>query len=103
MDRAELKQIAKRVASKVSLKILSPFIKPAVDTLLDANARSIPLMRRLRAVETTVDFINANMFEIRSFPDGLALLDHVLPMVKPGPGLVCEFGVYAGRSVNHIA
>jgi hypothetical protein len=103
MDRAELKQIAKRIASKVSLKLVSPFIKPAIEAIIEWNARNIPLVRQLRAIETTVDFVNAHMLEVQSFPDHVALFDHVLLMVKPGPGLVCEFGVFEGRTINHIA
>ncbi len=103
MDREELKRIAKRITSKISLKVVSPFIKPAIEAILEANAQNIPRMSHLRALETTADFINEEMREIQSFPETFALLDHVLPMVKPAPGLVCEFGVFKGRSINFIA
>ena len=103
MYREELKRIAKRVASKVSLKLVSPLIKPAVEAILDANAKSIPRMSQLRALETTADFVNAHMRELQSFPDTFSLLEHVLPMVKRAPGLICEFGVFKGRSLNFIA
>jgi hypothetical protein len=41
MYREELKRIAKRIASTVSLKLVSPWIKPAVEAILDANAKKV--------------------------------------------------------------
>jgi predicted O-methyltransferase YrrM len=103
MDGDELKRLAKRVASTISLKLVAPLIKPAIEAILEANARDIPRMSRLRALEATVDFINDEMREVQSFPESSALLDHVLTMLKQPAGLVCEFGVFRGRSINFIA
>jgi len=103
MNREELRRIAKRVTSSISLKLVSPFLKPTIEAILDWNASNIPRMSSMRALETTVDYIDAHMREIQSFQGTFDLFDYVLPMVKPGPGLVCEFGVFQGRSINFIA
>jgi hypothetical protein len=98
------KQLAKKVTSLISRKVVSPFIRPALQAMLDMDARNIPRMRQMRALEKTVDYINEHMRTVQSFPDRLSLLEHALLQIKPGSeGLICEFGVYQGHSLNFIA
>ena len=54
-----------------------------------------------RATAETVDFISANMPDAIFFEDQLRLLRFAA--AKRGPGLIAEFGVDAGTTVNFIA
>jgi hypothetical protein len=60
-------------------------------------------MKRL-ATESTVSYILEKMPTVKSFSSKEHLLQHSLGVVdKSNPGLLCEFGVYKGYTVNFIA
>lgn len=101
---ARLRGAAKRLAGHIGRLLVFPIVKPALQAMLDADARNLPRLRQLRAAARTADFIDAELPAVQSFPSGEALLTHALSLVDPAaPGLVCEFGVYQGRSLRFIA
>jgi len=56
------------------------------------------------ALEETARFVAANMMDAPAFKTDFALLQHALQKAPlDGGGLICEFGVYRGTTINHIA
>ncbi|SDR50079.1 Macrocin-O-methyltransferase (TylF) [Paraburkholderia tuberum] len=55
-----------------------------------------------KALEETIDYVERNMPGVDSVTSSNELLSKGLSLVK-GDGLICEFGVFSGRSINHIA
>ena len=56
------------------------------------------------ALEETARFVTENLMQAPAFKSDFALLQHALEKVAPGnDGLICEFGVYQGTTINHIA
>lgn len=58
--------------------------------------------RRLRAALESVDYADARMQDAAIYTNARAVLDHGLRAVER-QGLFLEFGVWSGRTVNHIA
>lgn len=61
----------------------------------------------VRAAWLTAEFIEQNMAAARPLDTRYAVLDHALDVLAKVPGvaggLYCEFGVYKGETLNHIA
>jgi hypothetical protein len=56
------------------------------------------------ALEDTARFVAERMSGVRSFPNDFEVLRHAWQHVDPKrDGLVCEFGVYRGTTINFIA
>lgn len=56
------------------------------------------------ARESTARFANARLSGVESFGSRNSLLSHALTLVDPGgEGLMAEFGVFRGATINHIA
>ena len=56
------------------------------------------------ALEETARFVAAEMKGVPAFKTDLALLQHAMRHAKlDDDGLICEFGVFQGTTINHIA
>lgn len=55
-----------------------------------------------RALRSTARYVERNMLQVQNFQDKQALMDYALGCA-PAHGLFLEFGVYTGRTINHIA
>jgi hypothetical protein len=56
------------------------------------------------AREDTARFVNANLLAVKTFYNKYDLLSFCLKQAEmKGSGLFCEFGVFMGDSINHIA
>jgi hypothetical protein len=72
--------------------------------LVRKSARDMHTQTLLRVARESEEFIAAKMGMARSYPDKYALLDASLAAVDPElNGIYCEFGVYQGATINHIA
>jgi hypothetical protein len=68
------------------------------------DAGNIGLRVQRIACEQTARFVIEKMPKVPAFRDRFALLDHSLASVDPAiNGLYCEFGVFTGATINHIA
>lgn len=76
-------------------KFLSSFYK--TDLPFDIETRL-----RMRALDTTCEYIENHMINIPLYNTKQKAIDHTLKEVSI-KGLYCEFGVYKGESVNYIA
>jgi len=83
---------------------LSRIFDRKIMALLNQDARNIERVLWRRALEDTVDFIEAHLLDAPSFSDRWTLMDYALTQVgPPAHGLYCEFGVWEGSSLNFIA
>jgi len=82
------------------------FVKTAVtkvaDYVLDADAKNLHRAMRRKALDETLCFIEEQMPRAKPFGSKFSLLETAL-QVRPDQGLVCEFGVYSGSTINFIA
>ncbi len=79
-------------------------IYTAVRQIVKANRRDIAGQMDRIACEQTALFVMENMPKVPTFTDRFALLDYSLKAVDPqAEGLYCEFGVWTGLTINHIA
>ena len=98
-----LKLWIRTVAKKVLMATVYPLLRPLIDAVLDADTRNIERWRYRQSLEETGRFVEAHLAQVQSLRDGAALLRHAVSHVEDEEGLVCEFGVYTGTSLNQIA
>ena len=66
--------------------------------------KNIPLERQRRALATTVDFVEQNLRLVDSTGSKKELLTKAFKLADvSGDRLICEFGVFMGMSINHLA
>ena len=71
---------------------------------LNQAAMNIPLERQRRALSSTVDYIEKHMRHVNSVGTKGELLTRAFKRADvSGERLICEFGVFMGGSINHIA
>jgi hypothetical protein len=57
---------------------------------------------QLNALASTAHYVEQKMWHTPSFTDNHHLLDYAVSQMQ-NEGLICEFGVYKGKSINRIA
>src|SRR6185369_12815090 len=68
------------------------------------QAKDIRLERHRRALASTVDFVESHMRDARTFDSKFDLLTAALSQADlSGNRLICEFGVFRGGTINHMA
>src|SRR3982750_4302069 len=68
------------------------------------QAKDIRLERHKRALASTVDFVERHMQNAQTFESKFDLLAAALAKADlSGEKLICEFGVFRGGTINHIA
>ena len=79
-------------------------VRPVMNRVMMRQATDIPLERQRRALASTVDYIQRNMPEARPAGSQFELLTTAFRRADiSGDRLICEFGVFTGGSINHIA
>jgi hypothetical protein len=89
-------------------RLIRKVIKKCFESLLRnknyLEARNITLELQRRALNSTVDYIQKKMGTVDSVNSGLELLNKSMEKIDfTKNGLICEFGVFSGRTINHIA
>jgi hypothetical protein len=89
-------------------KIIRKFIKKYFKLLLRKSSsfitKDITQELQRRSLSATVDYIQEKMKMVDSVNSKLELLNKSLEKVDfTKNGLICEFGVFSGRTINHIA
>lgn len=72
-------------------------------SMFDQESKDIAHWRQRRALEETGLFIEQNLPQVRSFDSRYALFKFLVPLLGDREGLVCEFGVAGGKSLNFLA
>ncbi|PWV51531.1 class I SAM-dependent methyltransferase [Chitinophaga sp. S165] len=63
----------------------------------------IALARSLKSLSTTVDYVDNKMSHIPSVDHHLKVHDVAIQSISIPDGLILEFGVFSGKTINHIA
>lgn len=75
-----------------------------MDDVLDLEGRNITRARQRLALEQTVEFIEDNLPATISFDNRYSLLKHLVRFIPSTEnGLLCEFGVAGGKSINFLS
>lgn len=75
-----------------------------VEPLAVANAKSIYRARQRHALRSTVEYVEQNMRNVQSTCNKKHLLTRAFAVADVSEGrLICEFGVFKGDTLNHIA
>lgn len=92
--------INKRIKASVVQMLRGVF-----DELFLFESRNIFRWRQNHALEQTGRFIEERLPYVHSFETRYALFDHILKgqQVAERQGLICEFGVATGKSINYLA
>ena len=90
----------KKLLNKLAIR---PKIRQFLISYFRTNlAFDIELNLRMRALDSTCEYIEKNMIDIPLFNNKQDALDYALDKIS-FKGLICEFGVWEGKSINHIA
>lgn len=73
-----------------------------MNNLLNPHVIDTKMELQRRALEQTVDFIEENLMDVQSFHDRYELLDYAMGRCEID-GLILEFGVYKGETINYIS
>ncbi len=96
-----LTRINRAVASKIEA-LIDRSIRRSLQQALDADTLNIARHMQRRALEETAVFVEQHMTCTPFYDDKFELLEAAI-QVAPKTGLVCEFGVAGGETVNFIA
>ena len=65
--------------------------------------KNIKIQLQKRALETTADYVQKNMLNVNSCKTRFEVLDRAINSISIENGLILEFGVWKGESINYIA
>ena len=94
---------ARTLGKKALMSTLYPLLRPLVEAVIDADTRNIERWRYRQSLAETGRFVEEHLPSIQSLRDPAALLRLAVEHLEEEEGLVCEFGVYTGTSLNQIA
>jgi len=93
-----------RILKKIAIKIISPIFYPIIEMALKDYNLNIRNYQNRKSLIDSVEYIEQYMQNAKSFSTSLDLLTFALSKVDSKKnGLICEFGVATGRTINHIA
>jgi predicted O-methyltransferase YrrM len=88
---------------QIALNLTAP-IRKYVSYEMERASKDVGRELQRRALESTADYVETNMRDVDSVSSTLDLLSTALERASlGGSGLILEFGVYTGRTINHIA
>ncbi len=67
------------------------------------DGQNIQRVLQNRAAQQTAEFVEKNLGEVSAFDSDFELLRHAFSKVSLAEGLILEFGVFAGTTINYIA
>jgi Macrocin-O-methyltransferase (TylF). len=85
------------------IKYLKSKIKSKIHSLIEGNSKDISLALQLKALKSTAEYVANNLQKAKAFDTNLSLIQHAITLSNNDGGLVCEFGVYKGTTLNFIA
>ena len=87
---------------KYILKKLNKWLDPKLSELRYDLSKNIKHELDKRALISSCDYVEKYMKNVSSFEDKYDLLTHAMQYM-PEKGLICEFGVFEGGTLEHIA
>lgn len=98
-----ISNVVKRVVMALSLPIRHA-IRHEVGKLLESRSQDIRIVLQRKATESTADYVEKYMGGIDSVSSNLDLLTKAFRKADVSSNkLICEFGVFSGNTINHIA
>ncbi len=94
--------MALKLIKNLCYRIASPFIRHIALQQNELMSLDIGGEIQRRAMKSTADYVEKKMGEVDSSDSATAVLDKVMDRVKK-EGLILEFGVYSGQTINRIA
>jgi hypothetical protein len=86
------------------IEAAAAFASPVLNRVALRQAKNIPLERNHRALISTVDFILKHMPKVKGAHSKFELLENAFRKSNiSGSHLICEFGVFTGTTINHLA
>jgi len=86
------------------VRVTSLIVRRWLNFSRNQEYKSIPLERQRRALATTVDFVEKHLRMVDSAGSKKELLTRSFKLADvSGNRLICEFGVFMGLSINHLA
>lgn len=82
--------------------MLKNMLDKAFDYSYGKNKQNISRRLEERALDSTCAYIEQSMATVKPQKNAFGVMDTALSQVKL-EGLICEFGVFSGNSINHIA
>jgi len=83
---------------------LAKVVRPIATRVAREQAKDIQLQRQRRAVESTAEFVDRHLNQAKLFANKYDLLTHAFHLADvSGDRLICEFGVFEGTTINHLA
>ena len=99
MDSSKFRRLLYAMSDKAAA-----LIRPLAKRVLMSLATDIRLERQKRALASTVEFIEQHMGGVIPVDSKYDLLSQSLPQADlSSDRLICEFGVFQGSTINHIA
>ena len=83
-------------------ELVKTAVTKVADYVLDADAKNLHRAMRRKALNETLCFVEEEMPGAKPFRSKFSLLEAALQL-RPHLGLICEFGVYSGSTINFIA
>jgi len=84
-------------------KYLVNKLRNFINSVLISQTRNIKIERDKRALKSTTDYVEKNMKDIMSVDSKYKVHDIAIENVSIHNGVVLEFGVYKGETINYIA
>jgi Macrocin-O-methyltransferase (TylF) len=82
---------------------IKDYVKHAVCYPLRVSVKDIQGERQRQALLETVAFVEKQMSHVPSFRNRFKLMEYALRQRDVPGGLICEFGVHRGESINRLA
>lgn len=84
--------------------LIARFVRPVANRIALNQASNIPLERRRQALVSTAAYVERNLGDIKSVSSKFDLLSIALGQANLADDrLICEFGVFRGHTINHLA
>jgi predicted O-methyltransferase YrrM len=84
-------------------RLLRRLIHRAMDGYVTSRAHDVDFQREMLSAASTARFIERYAPSAEAFRARDEIIRHAAALAKDQPGLVCEFGVYRGASINLLA
>jgi|ERR1051325_880203 hypothetical protein len=93
----------KRVLYSVA-NLIALIVRPVANRVALNQASNIPLERRRQALVSTAAYVERHMADIKPVTSKFDLLSIALEQANLADDrLICEFGVFRGHTINHLA
>jgi Macrocin-O-methyltransferase (TylF) len=94
-----------RKFNSLKTRIVMYLLKPTLDLYFLGKSKDIMYSLQLSALKSTAEFVKKNLRGVPTFKNKYALLVHAVKSIPESRSndLICEFGVFSGKTINCMA